>query len=808
MGRDVLLALVCFFTLMISPEGESHETGIDPSAFPVIDAICQNVVDQGYAPGISLRIGRVRQFGSDEILYEKNYGTREGTHPTTSDTLYDLASVTKASLTTNAVALLIEEGLLSEDDYVYTHIPGFEQNGKGNIQIWHLLTHTSGLPAGTSRPSSPPRPSADALIAKINSLSLSYTTGEGYTYSDLSMVLLSRVVENITGMSMHHYLKENLYDQIGMINSTHYPTTAQKNHTAPTSRGTGIVHDPTAWYYTDYEDEDDACGNAGGFSTIEDESRVARMLLHQGKLFNKQLLSPSLAEKLTTRQTDNASRSYGWGVLTDSRTSNPENAVTGQEAIGHSGWTGPYMWMDKYSGVYAIYLANSVYPTDSSANRSGNRSASYEVIKTIQQYLDIYNNVPQEGVVIDNDEGSPAYIETGDWTTSGNMGYLEKTYRYAEVGTSSYADYHFEIEHGGLYRISTWYLEHSSRATSSRYEITHPGGETSVLINQQVNGAQWVKLTDLFFEPGAYRVRVNPETSSGGTYVAADAILVECLKREGDGVVDNEDAGFTVDADFGVSSSSPLRYGNNYHYLNPGLPGSATWSLSLPDAGVYEIFEWHNGNSTRSDRAPFTIHHADGQSSVEVNQQKNSGRWISLGRYRFEMDGGVVSLSGVEDRIVIADAVRARRVGHYELIIDDLDGRYSDSAGFFASSASSLRYDATYRACETGTGELARWELNLPFAGVWEIYEMHNGTNTSRSTDAPFTVIHSLGSTPVAVNQQENSGEWNYLGEYTFTAGGGEVTLGNEGNSMYVIADAVRAVYVEDGQDVGLWQLY
>ena len=603
---------------------------------------------------------------------------------------------------------LIQDGSISAEDYVYTYIPGFEQAGKDDVKIKHLLTHTSGLPAYTNTSGLPTRPNPDALINKICGLSEIYTTGEGYTYSCLNFITLARVVENVIGENLTTFLRRRIWDEIGMIDSTHFPTTEQITRAAPTVASVsrrGRVHDPLAWYYTDYDTEIHACGNAGGFTTVEDESRLLRTLLHKGTLYGKEIFTPLSVELMTTQQTSVATRTFGWDIYSTSNYSNPENHTPETCCIGHTGYTGTFAWFDKYSKTYVILFTNCVYPSDDSANRSAIGSARAQVTRSVLDHLDIYNDVPEEAFVVDNDDGSPDYSESGTWTQSSLTGYMSKTCRYSSAGTSSHADFNFNIAESGLYRIYTWYPENTVGSTLTRYIVNHEGGADQVDINQQVNGGNWVVLGTYNFNNGDYSVRLDAENSSGGTPIA-DAIMVQCLKIENEIVVDNTDSGYSDSSGFFSSSASPDRYGDSYRACNPVLGETAEWQFSVPYTGLWEILEWHNGLSGaggRSSSVPFVVNHAGGSDMVYVNEQENSGRWNSLGIYVFNKGSNTVGISSVTDGIVIADAIKARPVS-CEVIVDNLDIRYEDSGGFSTVKESSGKYDATYRMCGSGGG--------------------------------------------------------------------------------------------------------
>lgn len=791
--RLTLVALLWVANFGLAP---AHDTGVDPAVFPIIDGLMQNSVNNGDTPGVALLIGRCRDSAPDQVVYEKVYGNRKPGEALTADTLFDLASVTKPSFTASAVMFLIQDGLLSDEDFAATHIPGFEQQGKGDIKIRHLLTHTSGLPAYTSTSGLPAGPNADALIGKICGLAKTYTTGEGHVYSCLNYITLARIVENVSGESVTTLLRRRMWDEIGMVDATHFPTAEQIARCAPTTSSEsrrGRVHDPLAYYYTNYATEEHACGNAGGFMTIRDAARLCRLLLHKGTLYNKILYSPDIVRLLTTRQTDAAWYCYGWAI---SGYATSLNYTDDTYCLGHSGYTGTYVWMDKLSGVYVVLFTNYVYPDDNADRKSRFQAARRDLFYALIDHIDAYNGVPAEAFAVDDDAGSPVFQTRGNWTRATTGGYMKKGHSEMTAGTAdAQADFRLAIPAPGHYRIHSWQRDNATLTDRARFIVRHRNGETPFTLNQNAARAAWAKLGDFYFDAGDSILTVDAANTEGAAIVAADAILVECLNLDTDIVVNDGDPGYSDTANFFTSSASPLRHGATYRACNPGTGDSATWRLDLPQAGVWEISEWHNGNSTRSAAAPFTIRAANGDTTLAVNQQIDSGRWISLGRYPFAQGGGAVRLDSVSDKIVIADAIRARRV-ECEVLVDNLDARYSDTGGFTTASASPDRHDATYRICPTGSGASAEWRLELPFDGIWEIQEWHSA-DAPRTDAAPFTVHHAWGAQTMYVNQQTQGGQWDTLGRYAFNKAGGRVSLSNDASGgSSVIADAVRAVYV------------
>jgi uncharacterized lipoprotein YddW (UPF0748 family) len=130
-------------------------------------------------------------------------------------------------------------------------------------------------------------------------------------------------------------------------------------------------------------------------------------------------------------------------------------------------------------------------------------------------------------IIVDNDDGAPAYVETGSWTTSGWPGYNGGTYRYAASAEdlSATATWTPNLPEAGWYAVWAWYRHGTNRPTDVRYEIHHAGGVTMVSISQEVHGQTWYYLGEYRFDAGtAGRVTLLNESDDPGQAVIADAV--------------------------------------------------------------------------------------------------------------------------------------------------------------------------------------------------------------------------------------------------------------------------------------------
>lgn len=150
----------------------------------------------------------------------------------------------------------------------------------------------------------------------------------------------------------------------------------------------------------------------------------------------------------------------------------------------------------------------------------------------------------------------------------------------------------------------------------------------------------------------------------------ADGNLLDTLGVPAPGdisIVDDEDARFSTTGAWVRGTAQPNKYAVSYRYsFGVSEPSTATWRLTVPVRGVYEIATWYPEAFNRAIDAPFEIHHAKGTQALRINQQLNGGQWLPLGEYEFSgaADERVVLSNDIvnPELLVVADAVRARLV--------------------------------------------------------------------------------------------------------------------------------------------------
>ena len=381
--------LICTTILSAAPV-------LDSQAQNRIDGIVEQAISKHSTPSACVVIG-----ARDGILFAKAYGrfTYEAdSPPATLDTLYDMASCTKAVATTTAAMLLVQDGKLSLDDPVSKYLPDWNRDDKRNVTIRNLITHTSGLPSYTSAEKAeavrrPWESHSDALIRYIASLPLAYKTNEGHIYACLNFLTLARVNEAVAGVSQERLLRERLFGPLGMTNSGYYLTHRKKLLCAPTIGGKsfrqGVVHDPLADYYRDgYH----CPGNAGLFSTANDLARFCQMILSDGVWDGRRIFTPETIDLFATNQLPagvRGSQGIGWGITRRVPFGTPLNEGAKRACFSHAGYTGTYVHFDRLAGTFVIVLTNRVFPDDKTSDYALRR----EIMRLVLASDPIYKQV-------------------------------------------------------------------------------------------------------------------------------------------------------------------------------------------------------------------------------------------------------------------------------------------------------------------------------------------------------------------------------------------------------------------------------
>ncbi len=340
------------------------QTTFDATKLAEIDTAIADFIARKQMPGAVFYL----QHGG--IIVEKAFGGQTydlSGRAMETHTVFDAASLTKVVATTPAIMLLVEAGQILLDAPLSTYLPEFAGDGRGEISVRHLLTHTSGLPAGLSL--RPTWQGAGEALTRACAQRPTHAPGAFFRYSDVNFILLGHLVARVSGMPLERFVQTRIFTPLAMRDSGYLPLLRlPAARIAPTQiikqEGAertlqGEVHDPTA------RAMGGVAGHAGLFTTAADLSRFARMLLGDGALDGVRILAPASVKLMRTVQTPaglTARRALGFDI--DSPFARPRGSVFPIGSFGHTGFTGCILWIDPYSKTFYVFLSNRVYPNE------------------------------------------------------------------------------------------------------------------------------------------------------------------------------------------------------------------------------------------------------------------------------------------------------------------------------------------------------------------------------------------------------------------------------------------------------------
>lgn len=328
--------------------------GMSSERLEKIDHVVERGISAGGYPGASVVVGR-----RGAAVWEKGFGRlsweRSSAQVSADRTIYDLASLTKVVGTTTALMVLYDQGKIHLDDPVSQYIPAFSGGAKDRVTIRMLLEHRSGLPAGRDLWRTAHTP-AEAR-AEVISTPLGCEPGRCYEYSDLGADMLGFIVEAVSGERLDTFLDERVFGPLGMSDTHFRPADSLRTRIAPTEvappRGyplQGEVHDENAFALGG------VAGHAGLFSTAADLSVFAQMMLNGGEYDGQRIIADSTIALFTKRAA--GTRALGWDTCGGSGSC---GKYLGEEAYGHTGFTGTSMWIDPERDMFVVLLTNRVH---------------------------------------------------------------------------------------------------------------------------------------------------------------------------------------------------------------------------------------------------------------------------------------------------------------------------------------------------------------------------------------------------------------------------------------------------------------
>lgn len=333
--------------------------GFRPDAMQEVDTVVRSFIDRKAFPGAVVAVGRQGKLVHLQSFGKLSYAADAA--PVTAETLYDLASLTKVIATTTMTMILVDEGRLDLDKAVQDFLPRFRGEGKEQVTVRHLLTHSAGIDWWA--PLYEELEGQDAYVERIQAMPLVYEPGTESLYSDLGIILLGEILERVAGEQLETFVRRRVFEPLGMEDTMYRPAAELRERIAPTEKDPwrgrvvrGEVHDENAFALGG------VAPHAGLFGTAGDLARFAQMIMNGGVFEHHRIVSRETVERFTRPAgVPESTRALGWD------TKSPEGSSAGDlfspDSFGHTGFTGTSLWIDPERELFVILLTNRVHPT-------------------------------------------------------------------------------------------------------------------------------------------------------------------------------------------------------------------------------------------------------------------------------------------------------------------------------------------------------------------------------------------------------------------------------------------------------------
>jgi CubicO group peptidase (beta-lactamase class C family) len=362
--------------------GTPEEAGMSPERVENLRRLGAKWVEDGTHPALVLLVAR-----RGIIVLHEAWG-KQGPEPDApalrTDAIFPVASLGKM-LTATCAMMLVEDGLLGLNRPVHEYVPEFAGEGKQDVLVHHLLTHTAGLAdeeigppirermmplvqAAASGEAIPPatdatqHPYVGKLVEAINAAPLSRPPGEAMSYSNLGYVLVGEVVRRASGRSLVDFSRERLFEPLGMrdttflISESYRPRMVRRPPDALFAgmMATAVGRIPLA--------------TAAATSTALDMVVLGQTFLDGGHYGDTRILSPAGVREMTRNQIPGvgtsflgeyhaeASWGYGWGVHGYEKWRQRASLLS-PETFSHSGGSGTVLWVDPVNELVLAYFS-------------------------------------------------------------------------------------------------------------------------------------------------------------------------------------------------------------------------------------------------------------------------------------------------------------------------------------------------------------------------------------------------------------------------------------------------------------------
>ncbi|MFP6617815.1 MAG: serine hydrolase domain-containing protein [Pirellulaceae bacterium] len=319
-------------------------------------------------PGGAILVGRRGKVVKPRFFGRQ--GAEPDAEPIREDGMFLLASISKP-LTYLGALKLVERGKLNLSDPVARYIPDFAAHHKDATLVQHLFTHTSGLPdmlPDNDQLRRQQAPLERFIQGAIRDTVPLFPPGTQYSYQSMGTLVVAELVQRISGMTIHEYLKKEIFDPLGLqsigLGSRGLDRARLVRVQTPAGR------DSRQWGWNSRYWQEFGAPWGGVFSSPMDLAVICQLMIGGGIHDGVRILSPSMVEMATTNRLDDypdlpesTRRTLPWGLgwqMNHPGTSGSWSDLLGRQAFGHTGATGTMLWMDRDRDGFCMLLTTAV----------------------------------------------------------------------------------------------------------------------------------------------------------------------------------------------------------------------------------------------------------------------------------------------------------------------------------------------------------------------------------------------------------------------------------------------------------------
>jgi CubicO group peptidase (beta-lactamase class C family) len=354
-------------TASVLPQVTAQEIQVDPRRLQVAYDLMEKWTTGAGAPvpGGAILVGRSGKTVAPRFFGRQ--GPERDAEPIRDDAMFYMASVTKPVIFI-AGMLLVERGQLNLSDPVTRYVPEFRGQGKEDVQVLHLFTHTSGLPdelpnnaelRGRQAP-------LQEFIEEVIKTKLLFAPGTRFSYSSSGTLLVAEIVQRLSGRSIREFVRREIIKPLGLKSTGLGSQGFARERLVRTTVPAYQVNNPGNWNSRYWQEFGSPAG--GLFSTPQDYAVICAMMLAGGKVNGTRLLSPAAVRMMTTNRLNDlpdlpepVRRTQPWGLgWRLNHPGRPESwsDLLSRRVFGHTGSAGNVVWMDPETQGFCVIFSN------------------------------------------------------------------------------------------------------------------------------------------------------------------------------------------------------------------------------------------------------------------------------------------------------------------------------------------------------------------------------------------------------------------------------------------------------------------